>query len=47
MYKGVRIRFSNNIHLAADELPDEVTVHRYMYHADKPQSSLYGTFGEY
>ena len=45
MYTEARKRFPKNIHLAADELPVEVMIHRCLYNVDMTQPSRYGTLG--
>ena len=45
VYRQARERFPNSVHLAADELPDEVSARRSKYQVDLTQLSVYGTFG--
>ena len=45
VYRQARARFPNSVHLASDELPDEVCARRSKYQVDLTQLSVYGTFG--
>lgn len=44
MYCEARQRFPNSVHLATDELPDQVIAHMRVYNVDSTHLSMYGTF---